>query len=187
MWLSVINKQLGGITMEKMDKMMTSELIFRAMKVSKDASEKREFFEEYERRLKSLQMTDEQIRRFMESDQIIIYAGGCYIKPDELLVRQPLIKSNNLLVMKNCTFSELVYLGNEASSIYINGGSDLNDEERILVRQNSDYFGISKSAREIHKRMQNLGLNDSQEKAFICNETKMIDRVKKHHFWKAAW
>ena len=48
---------------------MTSELLFQAMKVDISHSDKASLLAEYERRLKMMGLTDEQIIKFREADE----------------------------------------------------------------------------------------------------------------------
>ena len=181
---------LGGIIMKKeLQDCMTSELLFQAMKVAISDSERSSFLAEYERRLKMMDLTDEQIVKFREADETSIN-NGCYIKPETLLVTKPFIEANmnvDSIKVENCTFSELVYLTDDANSAFIRDHHWLPKEAWHLVCQHALNFGTCKSAIMLHNRMESIGLTEEQIGIFIRNECQIAKRLRWHYSNDMAW
>lgn len=169
---------------------MTSELLFQALKgIDITASEKVSFLAEYERRLKMMGLTDEQIIKFREADENSIN-NGCYIKADVLLATKPFIEATmnaDSIKLEKCTFSELVYLTDDANSAYIRDHHWLPAEAWNLVCQHAIGFGICKSAWETRNRMKSIGLTEEQEGIFVRNECQIAKRLRWHYSEDIAW
>lgn len=166
---------------------MTSELLFQAMKGSID--EKATFLSEYERRLKMMRLTYEQIAKFREADERAI-TKGCYIKLDTLLGKEPLIKAGmnvNSIQVQNCTFSELVYLTDEANAVYVRDHHWLPAETWGLVCKHALSVGICQAAWENRNRMKEIGLTEEQENIFVRNECQITKRLRWHYSEDMAW
>lgn len=168
---------------------MTSELLFQAMQPDTSTPDKTTFLNEYERRLKMMGLTDEQIVEFRKADELAIN-NGCYIKSDVLLSTQPFIKANmntESIKMENCTFSELVYLTDDANSAYCRDHHWLSSEAWALVCEHALNYGICKSAWEIRNRMKAIGLTGEQENVFVLNECMIAQRLRWHYTEDLAW
>ena len=166
---------------------MTSELLFQAMKGSSD--EKATFLSEYERRLKMMRLTDEQIAKFREADERAI-TNGCYIKLDTLLGKEPLIKAGmnvDSIKMENCTFSELVYLTDDANATHARDHHWLPTETWELVCKHALSVGICQAAWENRNRMKEIGLTEEQENVFVRNECQITKRLRWHYSEDMAW
>lgn len=174
---------------KKLNDYMTSELLFQAMKIRGEDSERNTFISEYERRLKMMGLKDEQIARFRRYDETAI-KNGCCIEPNILLATKSLIEKGikETIKVENCTFSELVYLTEDSDFIYVHHKNCLSEEACNLIRQHALYFGMCKSAVELRDRMRYLGITEDQESIFIKNELKIIKKMARHHFMiKEAW
>lgn len=168
---------------------MTSELLFQAMKANIDDSDKELFLAEYERRLRMMELTDEQIIKFRELDENAINRG-CYIKKDVLLATEPLIKTGmdeNSIKLENCTFSELVYLTDDANAAYVRDHYWLPEKTWDLVCQHALSFGISKAAWETRNRMKSIELKIENENIFVRNECKITKRLRWYYSEELAW
>lgn len=180
----------GGITMKKeLQDYMTSELLFQAMKTDASDSDIATLLAEYERRLKMMGLTDEQVVKFREADETAIN-NGCYIKPDVLLATAPFIEASmsaDSIKMENCTFSELVYLTDDANSAYVRNHHWLSAEAWNLVCQHAINCGICKSAWENRNRMKSIGLTEDQEGIFVINESQIAKRLRWRYSEDIAW
>lgn len=168
---------------------MTSELLFQAMNTDISEIDKAAYLSEYERRLRMMGLTDEQIVKFRECDEAAI-KNGCYIKADALLATEPFIKANmngNSIKMENCTFSELVYLTDDANSAYARDHHWLSPEAWSLVCKHALCCGSCESAFENRNRMQSIGLTQEQEGIFIKNECQITKRLRWNYSQDLAW
>ena len=168
---------------------MTSELLFQAMNTEISISDKTSYLSEYERRLRIMGLTDEQIAKFRKCDEIAI-TNGCYIKPTVLLATKPLIlKDMNVdsIKMENCTFSELVYLTDDANSAYMRDHHWLPSSAWDLVCKHSLHCDTCASAYETHNRMQSIGISQEQESIFVKNECQIAQRLRWNYSQDLAW
>lgn len=168
---------------------MTSELLFQAMKTDASDSDRATLLAEYERRLKMMGLTDEQVVKFREADETAIN-NGCYIKADVLLATKPFIEASmsaDSIKMENCTFSELVYLTDDSNSAYIRDHHWLPAKAFELVCQHALNVGICKSAWEVRNRMKSIGLTEEQEGIFVRNECQIAKRLRWHYSEDIAW
>lgn len=168
---------------------MTSELLFEALNDNTSDTEKASYLAEYERRLKMMGLTDEQIKKFRECDEKVI-KNGCYIKADELLAANPFIKkdmNSNSIKVENCTFSELVYLTDDANYTYITCSNLFLLKIWGLVSKHALNFGICEAAFENKNRMKSIGLTKDQEDMFIKNEGKISKRLRWNLSQEPAW
>ena len=168
---------------------MTSELLFQSMQPDISAPDKASFLAEYERRLRMMGLTDEQIVEFRKADELAIN-NGCYIKSDVLLTTRPFIEAHmntDSIKMENCTFSELIYLTDDANSAYIRDHHWLPSEAWALVCEHALRCGTCKSAWENRNRMKAIGLTEEQEGVFVRNECKIAERLRWHYTEDLAW
>lgn len=168
---------------------MTSELLFQAMNTDASDADKASYLSEYERRLRMMGLTDEQIEKFRECDEKAIN-NGCYIKADILLATQPFIKADmhsDSIKMENCTFSELVYLTDDANSAYVRDHHWLSSEAWSLVCKHALNCGTCESAFENRNRMQSIGLTQEQEGIFVKNECQIAKRLRWNYSQDLAW
>lgn len=173
--------------MKELQDCMTSELLFQAMNTSNSKGDI--YISEYERRLKMMELTDEQIVKFRKADETAI-SNGCYIKKDALLSAKPFIETDmgvDSIKLENCTFSELVYLTDDANSAYINEHHWLSSETWSLVCQHALAAGICKSAWENRSRMKSIGLTEEQENIFVKNECLIAKRLRWGYSQELAW
>lgn len=168
---------------------MTSELLFQAMKAEHTSyTEKVTLIAEYNRRLKVMGLTDEQIKKFRDVDETAINKG-CYINPDVLLATEPFIKAGmnvSSIKMENCTFSELVFLTDESTCFFDGPKRHLPNETWQLICLNALQNGIGKSAKETYARMKTIGLTKTQKRIFIKNEI-LITNSLHNETDKIAW
>lgn len=170
--------------MKKVQDCMTSELLFEALKSDSDKSI---YICEYERRLKLMGLTDEQIVKFRESDEISI-ENGCYIKSNVLLAESPFIYADmNPVDLKKCTFSELVYLTDSANFAHDNNRYSFPEKVLRIICQNTIYSGVSNSDSELRARMKSIGISKKQIDFFIFNECQIANRLQWHYSQKMAW
>lgn len=168
---------------------MTSELLFQSMNDDTSDADKASFIAEYERRLKMMGLTDEQISKFRECDEEAI-KNGCYIKADKLLATQPFIKSDmnaDSIKVENCTFSELVYLTDDANSAYVRDHDWLPNEAWSLVCKHALNCGVCEAASKNRSRMQSIGITQKQEGIFIKNECQIAKRLRWNYSQDLAW
>ncbi len=166
---------------------MTSELLFQALKDS--TSKKDIYIAEYERRLKIMGLSDDLINKFKKADETVIN-NGCYMKLDTLLASVPFIEFNmdkNSIKVENCTFSELVYLTDDANSAYIRDHHILSPKTWELVCQHAFGFEICKAAFENRNRMKAIGLTLEQEGIFVKNECQIAKKLRWHYSDEFAW
>lgn len=168
---------------------MTSELLFQAMQPDTSTSDKATFLNEYERRLRMMGLTDEQIVEFRKADEFAIN-NGCYIRSDVLLSTKPFILAHmntESIKIENCTFSELIYLTDDANSAFIRDHHWLSSDAWALVCEHALYCGTCKSSCEISNRMKAIGLTQEQEGIFVRNECKIAQRLRWHYTEDLAW
>lgn len=168
---------------------MTSELLFQSMNADTSDAEKASFIAEYERRLKMMGLTDEQISKFRECDEEAI-KNGCYIKADKLLATQPFIKSDmntDSIKVENCTFSELVYLTDDANAAYARDHHWLPNEAWFLVCRHALKGGICEAALKNRSRMESIGITQKQEGIFVKNECQIAKRLRWNYSQDLAW
>lgn len=168
---------------------MTSELLFQAMHSGTSDADRMLYISEYERRLKMMNLTDEQIKSFRECDEKAIN-NGCYIKADVLFATEPFIKvdmHSDSIKMENCTFSELVYLTDDANSAYVRDHHLSFSKMWSLVCKHALNFGICESAFENRNRMQSIGLTQEQEGIFVKNECQIAKRLRWKYTEDLAW
>lgn len=167
---------------------MTSELLFQAGICTNEA-EKATYLSEYERRLKFMGLTDEVIQKFREADQAAIN-NGCYIKANELLSTKPFIEPSmdiNSIKMENCTFSELIYLTDDANSAYFRNHHWLPEKAWALVCEHALYARQCKAAFEARNRMEAIGVTREQESLFTKHECLIAQRLRWHYTTELAW
>lgn len=175
--------------MKKLQDCMTSELLFQSMQTDTSTPEKESFIAEYERRLRMMGLTDEQTAEFRKADELAIN-NGCYIKSDVLLSTEPFIKENmdtESIKMENCTFSELIYLTDDANSAYIRDHHWLPAKAWALVCEHALNSGTCKAAYENRNRMKGIGLTEEQEGIFVKNECKIAQRLRWGYTEELAW
>ena len=163
---------------------MTSELLYEALKANANYAEKHAFIEEYKRRLKIMGLTNEQMVEFRKMDEVAIN-NGCYINLFELFAKQPFIKpdmTENSINLRNCTFSELVYLTDDANADYASSSTDFHQSAWQLICKHALEYGICLSAFEVHQRMKSIGISLMQESIFIGNECLIVQRLR----WKTT-
>ena len=159
---------------------MTSELLASA-RIEREKEVKNLFILEYERRLKLLGLTDEQIAGFREVDEQAIANGSYILTSNVLLSTGSLIKKyiEEPINVANCTFSELVYFTEYANSKYLFKRScNLSEEEENFIKKHSLYFGMCKAALEMRNRMKKICATDKQEADFVKNEKRVMNRKK---------
>lgn len=168
---------------------MTSELLFQAMSADTSDVDKTAYIAEYERRLRMMELTDEQIAKFRECDEAAIN-NGCYMKTDILLSTKPFIEVNmnrDSIKLENCTFSELIYLTDDANSAYIRDHHILPSEVFALVCDHALHCGTCKAAFENRNRMKSIGLTEEQENIFVKNECQIAKRLRWNYSKDLAW
>ena len=95
--------------------------------------------------------------------------------------------SADSIKLENCTFSELVYLTDDANSAYVRDHHWLPAETWNLVCQHALSFGTCKSAWETRNRMKSIGLTEEQEGIFVRNECQIAKRLRWHYSEDIAW
>ena len=168
---------------------MTSELLFQSMQADTSDLDKDYYLAEYEKRLRMIGLTDEELVEFRKADEFAIN-NGCYIKSDVLLSSIPLIKAQmkgDSIKLENCTFSELIYLAEDANFVYRHDKHLMDTEIGRIIFENALDIGLCLSARVNHNRMKTIGLTDLQESIFVRNERKIIQRLRWHHTEELAW
>lgn len=151
---------------------MTSELLANA-RIEREKEVKNLFILEYERRLKLVGLTDEQIAEFRKFDELAIansFYTDSFIKS---FIKEP-------IDVEKCTFSELVYITEYANSLYLQkrNSSSLSEEEERFIRQNSLYFGMCSAALEVRNRMKRISATDKQENSLLKSERKVMKKRK---------
>jgi hypothetical protein len=158
--------------------MMTSELLFRALKTDIPTDRKNLLLDEYHHRLMLMGLKEEEIAQFRKADEKAINTG-CYIKPDVLLASKSLIKdgmSSKSILMDHCTFSELIYLAEDAK-LADDMGFDWSEETASLLFSLS-LSGLCESARACQQRMNELKLSTDFQVSFIEYERIIIRRLR---------
>lgn len=168
---------------------MTSELLFQSMQSNVSDDDKSTLLAEYQRRLKMMGLTDDQVVKFRQLDETSI-RNGCYIQADTLLTTMPLIcpgMNKHSIKLENCTFSELVYLTDDANSAYWRDHHWLPENTWALVCQHAVNAGICKSTYELLNRTESIGLTEEQVGIFIKNECQIAKRLRWHYSEDMAW
>lgn len=162
---------------------MTSELLFQFLNGEPDYKDF--YLSEYEKRLKSLNLADNQIAKFRELDENAI-EKGCNIKLNSLLAANPLIQptmTENSINVKNCTMSELVYLTVDANNAFDNSPYWANTPAWNLVCKHTFYGPTHESTYELREKLGKIGLSLEQIELFNTNECKLINRLR----WKSTY
>lgn len=160
---------------------MTSELLFQAMKENCNEEEKKSYIDEYEKRLRMMELSDEQIAGFRQLDETAIN-NGCYMLKEILLTSKPMITSSSTLdsiKLENCTLSELVYLTDDANAAAVRDHEWLPKEAWALVCEYA-LRGKAKAEYERQERMEKMGITKEQGNIFVRNECKIAQRIR----WK---
>ena len=168
---------------------MTSELLFEAMASDTAAIDKAHYMTEYERRLKMMGLSDGQIAKFRECDEKLI-KDGCYIKTENLLATKPFITTDmnrDSIKTDYCTFSELVYLTDDANSAYVRDHGWLPEGAFALVCKHAISCGICEAAYTLRNRMKEIGLTETQEGIFVKNECQIVKRLRWGYSNAPAW
>ena len=100
----------------------------------------------------------------IEMDEAAI-RKGCYMLKEILVCTRPMITNNSTvdsIKLENCTFSELVYLTDDANSAYIRDHEWLPSEAWELVCEHS-LCGKAKAELERQSRMKEIKITDEQE------------------------
>ena len=167
---------------------MTSELLFQAMKANCDEEEEKAYIDEYERRLRMMGLTDQQIAEFRQSDEAAI-SNGCYMFKEILLASKPMIMNSSTLdsiKLENCTFSELVYLTDDANAAVVRDHEWLPQEAWYLVCEHA-LCGNAKAEYERQNRMEEIGITKEQGNIFVKNECKIALRLRWRRSNELAW
>ena len=168
---------------------MTSELLFQALQPETSDTDQKSYLDEYERRLKMMGLTSEQIDKFRKADEQAIN-NGCYINKDVLLSTVPFIVDDmdtDSIKMENCTFSELIYLTDDANAAYIRDHHWLSRKAWDLVCEHALHCGVAKAAWENRNKMKAIGITEEQENVFVGNECKIALRLRWNRTQEYAW
>lgn len=168
---------------------MTSELLFEALNDTTTDSDKTLYITEFERRLKIMRLSDEQISKFRECDEKVI-KNGCYMKSEILLATKPFIThdmNRDSIKTDYCTFSELVYLTDDANSAYVRDHGWLPEGAFALVCRHALRCGTYEAAYTLRNRMKEMGLTEEQEGIFVKNECQIAKRLRWGYSNDPAW
>lgn len=157
---------------------MTSELLHHALKG--DPSNKDFYLSEYEKRLKALDLTDKQIKKFRELDETAIN-NGCYIKLEAQLAANPFIQptmNKKSINVDNCTMSELVYLTIDSNKAFTENEHWNTTPAWELVCQHTIYSCKHESTYKLKYVLQSIGLTLDQINQFVSNESSIVQRLK---------
>lgn len=171
----------------RLEDFMTSELLLRAIREETPKNDREEFQNEYQRRMDILELSQEQKKKFYEMD-IVAIEKGCYITLDSILASKPYIGDDEI-VLSNCTFSELIYLTEEADYEYIRNGEGVSVSEKAweTICKHALNGGLCESAIENRKRLIEAGLSEEQQALFVKNECLIIRRLRWQMTEEVAW
>lgn len=167
---------------------MTSELLFQAIKDTCSEDNQKEYIAEYERRLRIMGLSDVQIAEFRKLDEDAI-KKGCYMFKEFLLTAKPMImyeSKEDSIKLENCTFSELVYLTDDANAANTYNHEWFSKDAWKMVKKYSS-SGNFEAEHERKKRMDQIGISEEQGNIFVKNECMIIERTRWRYAKKLAW
>lgn len=168
--------------LKEFKKYATSELLFRAKSKHINNEGILKLLYEISERFKQFHVQSIQLSKFLEKETEILEKGKHRLQSDKLLFSNPIIQDGMSMANFNfddMTFSELVYLSEEADRIYQSGkhGSLKSETVKIVTENKSAIMGESAVMNECIKRLKEMGLSDIQVNQLIENEKAIIQRV----------
>ena len=166
--------------MKKIEDCLTSELLFQAIRGDIKSKDKLLYVREYGQRLRKMGLSSQQIIDFCNLDTEAI-KNGCYMDEYTLLASKPFITpgmTEDSIKLDNCTFSELVYLTDEANLAYIQDYYLLPRETWELVTKHCIREGSKAASKEMIRRLKSIDVTKAQKEIFIETDERIIHKVK---------
>lgn len=171
----------------QLGRILTSELVYRALNTENE-EEKKQYIQEYKRRLGLLGLTPEQINEAFNLDKRIIENSKDKIDREEPWCEKIWFNLKHTTVdtlpnKDDLTLSELVLITDEANFIltYFHDDKSISKKVWTAVYKacNSASIGEAIYAKELERRLvEELGWSEDQSRMFVRNESIILQRYK---------